>query len=157
MFTLLGALIGGLSVSWAQRRERQAAARGVGRALALEMLNNCHSIAGFQMALANNPGLVLGPNIFPKVARSVFDQHLPSLAQLLKFDDLRRVALPYTAGYGPFLMLEAVIVAKPQSLKAEGLKIVKDTAEMFLDGLDVLENLVLTKQGREKFENEGIV
>ena len=129
----------------------------MGRALAVEMLNNTRALMAFAMTSANNPGLVPGPNIFPKINRSVFDQHLPTLARLLKFDELRRVTRPYTAGYGPYTMLEAMILAKPQPLDTKSLALVRSTAQMFMEGLDVLEGLVLTKQEREQFENEGIV
>lgn len=154
---MLGALIGGAAVWFAQWTEHRHAERGVARALTIEMLNNCHATTAFKMVSTNNPHLVPGPGIFPKIARSVFDQHLPTLAHFLKFDDLRRVTLPYTGpGYGAYLMLEAVVVAKPQPLDVKSLKIISDIGAMFLDAVDVLKSSALTKKELEEFENEGI-
>ena len=154
---MFGALIGGFSVWYAQRTEQYQAATGVGRALVVEMLNNSHALRAFAMTSANNLGSVPGSGIFPKLSRSVFDQHLSALAYLLKFDDLRRVTLPYTgAGYGTYLMLEAVILAKPQPLDTKSLKTISDIGLMFLDALDVLKPFVLTKKECKKFENECI-
>jgi len=155
---VVGALIGGVSVWIAQRREHRVTMQGAARALLLEMLVNCHAIKAFVTTVAQNPSMTIGPGIFPKVIRNTFDQHLPLVARLLQFDDLRRVARPYTAeGYGSYVMLDAMISAKPQALGPAGLKIINDTSIMFLDALEVLEKKVLTKTECAKFENEGIL
>lgn len=155
--TLLGALIGGVSVWLAQKREHRIAMRGAGRALAVELLNNCYGIKAFAITVAQNPEKTIGPGIFPKIARNTFDQDLPLIASLLRFDDLRRVARPYSVGYGPYTMLDAMVSAKPQALGSIGLKVVNDTSVMFLDALEVLEKKVLRKGERSKFDNEGIL
>jgi hypothetical protein len=155
---VIGALIGGVSVWTTQRREHRVTMRGAARALLIEMLVNCHAIKAFVTTVGQNPSMVIGPGIFPKVIRNTFDQHLPLVARLLRFDDLRRVAQPYTAeGYGSYVMLDAMISAKPQALGPTSLKIINDTSIMFLDAFRVLEKKVLTKKERAKFENEGIL
>ena len=143
---VVGALIGGVSVWIAQRREHRVTMQGAARALLLEMLVNCHAIKAFVTTVAQNPSMTIGPGIFPKVIRNTFDQHLPLVAR------------PYTAeGYGSYVMLDAMISAKPQALGPAGLKIINDTSIMFLDALEVLEKKVLTKTECAKFENEGIL
>ncbi len=156
VFVLVGALIGGVSVWLAQKREHRLATRGAGRALAVELLSNCYAIKSFAVTVAQNPGKTIGPGIFPKITRNTFDQDLPLIASLLRFDDLRRIARPYSVGYGPYMMLDALVSAKPQPLNPIGLKIVNDTSIMFLDALEVLKKTVLTKRELSKFENEGI-
>ncbi len=154
--TLLGALIGGVAVWLAQKREQRVAMRGAGRALAMELLDNCYAIKAFAITVAQNPGRTIGPGILPKITRNTFDQDLPLIASLLRFDDLRRVARPYSLGYGPYMMLDALVSARPRVLDQAGLNIVNDTSIMFLDALKVLEKKVLTKSERSKFEKEGI-
>src|SRR5260370_30951166 len=98
---VIGALIGGISVRLAQRTEHRVIMRGAARALLLEMLVNCLAIKAFVITVAQNPNLIIGPGVFPKVVRNTFDQHLPLIARLLQFVDLRKVARPYAAeGYG---------------------------------------------------------
>jgi hypothetical protein len=109
------------------------------------------------MTVAQNPGTTIGPGIFPKITRYTFDEDLPLIANLLGFDDLRKVARPYSVGYGPYMMLDAMVSARPQSLGQDGIRVVNDTSIMFLDALDVIEKKVLTKAERFKFENEGIL
>jgi len=155
--TVLGALIGGVSVWLMQKREQRIARRGAGRALTVELLNNCYAIKAFAITVAQNPGSTIGPGIFPKITRNTFDQDLPLIASLLRFDDLRRVALPYSVGYGPYTMLDAVVSARPQVLDQIGLNVVNQTSIMFLDALEVLSKKVLTKRERAKFDNEGIL
>jgi hypothetical protein len=154
---LLGAIIGGIFVLAAQGNERRNARRSATRALALELLTNCHAIKAFALTVSNNPGRTIGPGLFPKVVRCTFDQNLPLIARFLKFDDLRRVAAPYSGGgYGAYVMLDALISNKPQPLDQVGLDIVNSTSIMFLDALEVLKEKVLTKKEAKQFENEGI-
>jgi hypothetical protein len=155
--TLVGALIGGVPVWLLQRREQRITRKGAGRALAVELLNNCYQIKAFVLTLAQNPGTTLGPGILPKITRNTFDEELPLIANLLRFEDLRKVARPYSVGYGPYVMLDAMVSARPQPLGPTGIKVINDTSIMFLDALDVIERKVLTKRERNKFQNEDIL
>jgi hypothetical protein len=155
--TLLGALIGGFSVWLAQKREQRIAMRGAGRALTVELLHNCYMLKAFATTVEQNPGTIVGPGILPKITRNTFDQHLPLIASLLRFDDLRLVARPYWVGYGPYAMLDTMVSVHPQALDQSGLKIVSDTSKMFLDALEVFLKKVLTKKERSKFENDELL
>jgi len=154
---LSGAVIGGLFVLAAQCNERRHTRRCAARALSLELLTNCQAIKAFAITVSQKPGEAIGPGIFPKVVRNTFDQNLPLIALFLKFDDLRRVALPYSgAGHGTYAMLEALVSMKPQPLDQTGVDIINCTSIMFLDALEVLKKKVLTKKERIEFENKDL-
>lgn len=156
VFTLLGALIAAMPVWYVYRKQQRQAMRAAGRALCLEMYVNCSGLKAFVLTLRSNPNVTLGAGVFPLILRTVFDQHLPTVANLLTFDDLRRVARPYTAGYGPYVMLDAMVSQKPQALDGAGLHIINQTSIMFLDAMDIVKRVVLTPKELEQFENEDL-
>jgi hypothetical protein len=151
---LVGALLGGFFVLKAQRNERRDATRGAARALALEMMGNYIALRGFYLSRSDPKFDKLDVSI-PELAREVYQQHLPRIAQELAFDDLNAILHPYAMSRGAGSLLSDRLAKVPQRLSPGDIEFLKTISQLFLLGFKtIMRAKFLEKRERLSMEQQ---
>jgi hypothetical protein len=151
---LAGALVGGYSVLRAQRNERRDATRGAARALALEMMGNYIMLRGFYESRSNPNFDKLDVSI-PRLTREVYQQHLPLIAQLFKFDELTSIMQAYAVSAGAFSLLGDRLAKVPERLGPQDVAFLKTLSHLFLLGYKTVTRAkILRRQERLGMERQ---
>lgn len=151
---LAGALVGGFFVLQAQRSERKDATRGAARALALEMMGNYIALRGFHLSRSDPKFDKLDVSI-PALAREVYQQHLPRIAQEFAFDDLNTILNPYAMSLGAGSLLNDRLAKVPERLSPGDVEFLKTISQLFLLGFKtIMRAKFLRKRERKSMERQ---
>lgn len=151
---LVGALVGGFFVLKAQRNERRDATRGAARALALEMMGNYVALRSFYESRSDPKFEKLDVSI-PELAREVYQQHLPRIAQEFTFDDLNAILHPYAVSRSAGSLINDRLAQVPQRLSPGDIEFLRTASQLFLSGFKTITRAkFLGKRERRSMEQQ---
>jgi hypothetical protein len=151
---LVGAIVGGCFVLAAQRSERRDATRGAARALALEMMGNYIMLRAFADSRRDPTFKKLDVSI-PGLARQVYEQHLPRLAQEFTFDELSKIMYAYAVAGGTGSLLSDRLAKLPERLSLQDVEFLTTTSQFFLQGFKTVTRAkVLSRHERRSMERQ---